>query len=288
MYKCEYLTVKKLQHFKILNDNRKIFNSMNQDFFAYYNDKNPLQKYVLRRQVYLLRFNNDYIGYLWITKYNKNNYFINSFNIQDEKHRLKGGYELIKVLKSNKVVNYECEKNNFNFILLEKLGFKHEEGTIELFKDIYRYEENSTSGNISFETLDIGKQEGIRRDLQNKIFMNNSRDPLTLKDIYYDEEQDYYWKEGSIFIKNNGEYVGYGQIIKDDQIPTIVNFGIIDEYRHRGFGRILLKHLLNLLFQKGYTKAKIKVHTGNITALNLYISTGFKQAREYYRWNLML
>jgi ribosomal protein S18 acetylase RimI-like enzyme len=288
MYKCEYLTLKKLQYFKILNDNRKVFNSMNQDFFSYYNNKNPLQKYALRRQVCLLRFDCNYIGYLWITRYNRENYFINSFNILDEKHRLNGGYELIRVLKPNKIVTYECEKNNFNFTLLEKLGFKSEEGTIELFKDIDRYEDNDVTENVSFEILEIGKQEGIRRDLQNKIFMNNSRDPLTLKDIYYDEEQDYYWKEGSIFIKYNGEYIGYGQIIKDDLIPTIVNFGIIDKYRHRGFGRILLKQLLNLLFKKGYTKAKIKVHTGNITALNLYISTGFKPVREYYRWNLVL
>ncbi|WP_406541200.1 hypothetical protein [Clostridium ljungdahlii] len=61
---------------------------------------------------------------------------------------------------------------------------------------------------------------------------------MTLEDIYFDEAQDYYFEKGAIFLKQNDEYIGYGQIVMENDIPVIVNFGILKEFR----GKNMVRH----------------------------------------------
>lgn len=245
-------------------------------------------KNFIKKQVKIIKFEKNYIGYIWLNKYQKNHYIINSLNISDEKHRLLAGYYLLSKFKHNTFIVYECEKNKFNFDLLEKLGFDKDEGTIELTRPIDENDKISLVQDVSFEVFVKGKHERIRCDLQNSIFTSTNREPLTLEDIYFDEMQDYYCDAGAIFIKFKDEYIGYGQIIEDDGIPFIVNFGIVNLYRNQGYGKLLLKYLINLLLDMNFLEVRIKVDEQNVKAFNLYRSMGFNKMRTYYRWQLQL
>ena len=94
--------------------------------------------------------------------------------------------------------------------------------------------------------------------------------------------------EGSIFIKYNNVVIGYGQIIKEGSIPIIVNFGILKDYRSRGYGKLLLSYLVNILYDKGYGEVRIKVNPDNHIAFRLYSSFGFKKVSECYRWTKII
>jgi GNAT superfamily N-acetyltransferase len=271
-----------------LNNQRAEFNSLNEDFFSFYNNLNSLQKILLTRQVTLLKYNNQYVGYIWIDKERKNQYFINSFYIIDESYMLSGGLCITKTLKRNSILFYDCEKNKNNFSLLEKLGFIKENGTMELKRKIHYKNTVLFDRAITLEPFIKGKHESIRCDLQNSIFMNTSREPLTLEDIYFDEQQEYFIDEGALLLKFENEYIGYGQIIMDSNLPTIVNFGIIEKYRYMGLGKLLLKSLINKIYDMNFNEVKIRVDSNNKIAYKLYTSEGFGLIREYYRWQLMI
>ena len=97
---------------------------------------------------------------------------------------------------------------------------------------------------ISIEKVVLKKDEELRCKLQNSIFSASTRIPLEVEDIENDIEQDYYIEDLSLFIKINNIAIGYGQIIYNRDMYTVVNFGILKEFRNYGFGKILLNHLI--------------------------------------------
>ncbi len=111
-------------------------------------------------------------------------------------------------------------------------------------------------------------------------FKSHDRIPLTKEDIYFDESQNYYVKDASFFIKKDDEYIGYGQVILENNIPFIVNFGILSNFRKEGYGKVLLNHILNKLKIKGFKKVMIRVSSENEIALNLYKSLGFYHIKK--------
>jgi ribosomal protein S18 acetylase RimI-like enzyme len=272
---------------KKLNENRNKFNPLNDNFFVSFSEKNLIQRLLLLRNVKLLKYNNDYVGCIWVERQQKAQYSIYSISFIDEYHASAGGSFLIKSLKTKGIFTYECESNSINVNLLQRFGFMREQGTIELKRDVKEQKESLVAQNISFECFVPGKHEKIRCEIQNNIFMDVSREPLTIDDIYFDIKQEYFLEEGSIFMKYKNEYIGYGQVILDDSIPTIVNFGILSDYRGKGYGKLLLNYLINLLHKMNFLQVKIRVYSDNYTALNLYISTGFEKIKEYHKWNLI-
>ena len=80
-------------------------------------------------------------------------------------------------------------------------------------------------------------------------------------------------------LKNNkGELIGYYEIEKHENKEfELINMGILSEYRSKGFGSLLLKHVLKKSFDN---KAdKVWVHTCSLDhkfALTNYLSRGFK------------
>lgn len=284
MYYCERLTRNNISVLKSLNENRKIFNELNEDFFEIYNSVNPVKQYLLRGNIKLIATGNKYAGYCWLEKNRRNCYNLRSFCAADISLSLPAFNCFMNSLKKNTMLTYECSKNDFNFQILEELGFSREDGAIELVRDIVPVDDLSVPEGISFETFIRGKHEELRCRLQNSIFMSNNRDPLNIDDIYYDVMQDYFMEEGSIFMKLDSRYIGYGQIILDGAVPTIVNFGIINEFRSRGYGKILLSELFRILYTHGYQKVRLKVDPDNYVAYKLYTRMGFRKSREYYKW----
>ncbi|MBL4934859.1 GNAT family N-acetyltransferase [Clostridium sp. YIM B02515] len=287
MYSCVTLNKKRLKKFSILNEKRKLFNELNENFFDYYNTINFTKQFFLSRSVKLLYTKDELTGYIWFSKYDDRHYVINSMYINGQQENLiKGFRELIESLKPRAFYTYYCEKNSINFSILEELGFYKRESTYIMCLNTCMFNNISVKDSVDIEPFKKGLHEQIRCNIQNEVFKNDSRIPLGIEDIYYDESQKYYYDEGSIFIKKDNEYIGYGQIIIDGDIPTIVNIGVIEGYRGKGYGRFLVESLIRIVIINGFKKVNLKVSANNSTALNLYRSLGFKIQRETCKWEL--
>lgn len=289
MFNCVALTRKNLNVFKYLNTSRTQFNTLNKDFFEVYNSSNFAQQIFLRKTVFLLKRSADeYCGYIWITKEDRGIYSIDSLYVSNELEDTFACYKalLSKINQSSKY-KFLCHDNLFNNMILNKLGFKIVQGTIELKYDLHSNIINfTTPDNITFEKFIRGQHELLRCKIQNNAFHSNGRIPLTVEDIYYDETQDYYIANCAIFIKENNKHIGYGQVILEDSGPVIVNLGILSEYRGKKYGRYLLLYLLKIIRECGYENAIIRVNSTNLIALNLYKDVGFKEISYKYLWEL--
>lgn len=285
MYNCVALNIRNLDYFKELNKAKDDFNRLNEDFFEVYHKSNFAQQIFLRRRVRLLKKDSNYIGYIWADMDDKNICSINALNVLRTSNFIP--YKaLIDTLKKNCTINYLCENNNYNFQILKEIGFTRKDGTLILYLDVTENIPLIIVEDLEFETLKKGIDEQKRCEIQNEIFKNDARLPLTIEDIYFDEVQSYYFDRGSVFLKKNGIYIGYGQIIIENNIPVIVNFGILKEYRGRGYSKSLLTYLIKIIKYSGFDKVKIKVKSTNKIALNLYEQIGFKITSEIYNWQI--
>jgi ribosomal protein S18 acetylase RimI-like enzyme len=61
----------------------------------------------------------------------------------------------------------------------------------------------------------------------------------------------------------------------------VIAFGVVPEYRGRGFGRWMLTHIANDLVQEDWNEILIEVRTDNLNALSLYRSCGFMEVTSY-------
>ncbi|MDP4087663.1 MAG: GNAT family N-acetyltransferase [Bacillota bacterium] len=284
MYKSERLQIATINELSRLNSKRLTFNLLNEDFSKYYRKSNFFGRYLLRRQVRLLTYNSQYIGYLWYSKIGtkKGVYCINALYV-DKEYIDKEVYKLFCDFNGGSIVYFDCKMTETSSSLLESIGFIRKNGTYELTKTI-NMKENIENSGLKFITFRRGRHEKLRCDIQNEIFRNSQREPLSVQDIYLDEMQEYYVNDWCIFLQSEGKIVGYGQIIMSNYKPLIVNFGVKDGYRHRGFGDILLCYLINILFDAGHKEVRIKVSTTNLPAYNLYRKKGFNVVDEYYTW----
>jgi ribosomal protein S18 acetylase RimI-like enzyme len=287
MYKIEGLKSKGLFRLKEINDKRKIFNALNEDFFqSYYNNENSLfKKFVLLKNVKVIYFNEDVVGYVWYEKLHNKHYILKSISFIEKAFFQEGTKYFLENFRPGNIFTYNCEKNDFNFSILEALKFMKEEDTLDLLRKVDKIQNIYLPQDISIEKFIAGKHEKLRCKLQNSIFQCANREPITIDDIIFDIKQDYYIEGGSVFIKYMDEYIGYGQLIIDEGEPTIVNFGIIKDYRNKGYADLLLKYIINIVYSLNYFEVKIKVYSENTKALNLYIKNGFKKFKENGIWN---
>lgn len=287
MYTYVKLKHKNIKEIKRINDSKQNFNKLNMDFWDIYSNSDFLGKIFLKRNFTLLTLDNTYIGYIWIEKKSKFNYYINALNIIEEKADFQTFSKLLDSLKNNCSYTFNCEKNSFNSKIIEKLGFNKTDTTYELYKDLKDFQYTlKLQKNITVETVNKGSKEKVRCRIQNEVFKNFDRVPLTLHDIYYDEMQSYYYEKGSILLKKDDFYIGYGQIIVESNIPTIVNFGILKDFRGLGYGKMLLNCLFNILKINNFEEIFIKVKADNMPAFNLYTQNGFKMHKQIDKWEL--
>ena len=241
-----------------------------------------ISKAKLLKNTLLIMDNKNVIGYIWCD--NLKDYVVYVKDICISKEYLdkskKFEFDSSVNLKNDKVFYYDgYDLENFNSILLN-LGFNI--SSKSLLKAI-----DFNSFNINNFLLDKeetylinfieNKDELKRCNIQNDIFEDESRVPLTIDDIYLDEMQDYYLREYSFFLKHHNKCIGYGQIIKFNDIYLIVNLGIIPKYRGVGFGEYLLSSILKKLKDDEIDdEIFIRVSEDNNLAIKLYSKLGFK------------
>jgi ribosomal protein S18 acetylase RimI-like enzyme len=284
MYSYVSLNRKNINELLELNEKREGFNKLNNDFDEYYKNINIAKQLIARRRVKLLKIDSKVIGYIWVSRYNKSSFYINSMYIDAEENLAKGYKLLMNSLKIKSMMLYNCEKNYKNFKILSEMGFVQREGVYDMDVQLAPWRIIENISDLVFEQFEKGKHEEIRCKIQNEVFKNDSRIPLTKDDIYYDEVQSYYFEKGSILLKKNDNYIGYGQIIFSEKIPTIVNVGLLKDFRNMGYGRILMLYLLKILDEHGFKEVRLRVSTDNYAALKLYKSFGFRVNNESHMW----
>ncbi|MFX0549020.1 GNAT family N-acetyltransferase [Hathewaya histolytica] len=278
-----------IEKLKELNNYNKQFNALNKDFLNIYSRSNLFKRFFLRKKAKVLKYNNEVIGFIWVNSFKKIKCTINQFYTLSEINLEIITSDIWKIFNKSSGVMYKCEDNELNEKLLSKLHFKKHKSIIEMelhLDDLKKYIINQTNKNVEIEYFKEGIHEQIRCNVQNSVFGNENRIPININDILEDEKQDYYIEGASLFLKLHGNYIGYGQLILEDDYLTIVNFGIVPEYRGKGYGKILLNELIELAFKicSEDKILKLKVHNINRTAINLYKSFGFKCYKKRSTW----
>ncbi|MHC1721187.1 MAG: GNAT family N-acetyltransferase [Clostridiaceae bacterium] len=290
MYKCVGLDKKSILEFRKLSDMSHDFNALNEEFFAHYLNYSFAGQIRQRRRVKLLKKQNLYIGFVWIENISMNSCIIRALFSMD-KENIDSYKALLESVDKCQTFLYSCRRNEYNFEVLEKLGFQKYTGEIELSLSGQAFEaalgkREAGIGDLNFKTFRIAKDEGLRCYIQNKIFEDEGRTPICLADILYDVSRSYYVKGGSFFLYKGYDCIGYGQIIINNGNPYIVNLGIIEEYRGKGYSKVLLLRLLEKIKEMGYNNVRLTVKSENEAALKLYWGFGFKNEYETYIWRL--
>ncbi len=302
MVMLEKLSLNNISIFKeIYNKN---FNqaSYNKDFFRCYEEQNFLIKYIYRKFIRLIKVNDNYIGYIWYEGgYGR---YIKVWALYiDLKYKDLIDDSTLSCFNKNILCYEEIDSIGTN-LLLERLGFIKENYTLLLKMNITNYSytelkskldnENQNSfkckintdnyNYLSIRNLYTGKDEILRCNIQNDIFAQLDRKPLTIDDIYADMAQDYFIQDLCFFGMINNDYIGYGQIIFNRNMYTIVNFGIVTKYRGNGFSKIFLSKIVDAAKKYGIDELFIRVDSTNLKALNLYKWIGFKEVNKILVW----
>jgi ribosomal protein S18 acetylase RimI-like enzyme len=77
------------------------------------------------------------------------------------------------------------------------------------------------------------------------------------------------------------EPVGSIGVVAEDRRVYLVAFGVLAEYRGRGFGRQILTQTVNRLVSENWDEILIELDASNRVALSLYGSCGFRETTSY-------
>lgn len=300
MVLLERLSSNNFENFKTLNLERFSKENYDKNFFEYYEKEKFFLKIFLKKFVKLFIYNKNVIGYIWYEVPVEIPVRVWSLYVKPEYLALLSP----NILNSfnNTILSYETCDNKTNNEMLSKLGFKKVKPSILMIMNLKNYNKTQQTDNlifslkdntkllkkinmvynsninevkISIEKVILKKDEELRCKLQNSIFSASTRVPLEIEDIENDIEQDYYIEDLSLFIKVNNIAIGYGQIIYNRDMYTVVNFGIVKEFRNFGFGKILLNSLIQKAKKINIDELFIRVEETNYSALKLYNWIGF-------------
>lgn len=309
MVLLERLSSNNFENFKTLNLERFSKENYDKNFFEYYENEKFFLKIFLKKFVKLFIYNKKVIGYIWYEVPVEIPVRVWSLYVKEEYLDLLSPNILNNF--NNTILSYETCDDKTNNEMLSKLGFKKVKPSILMSMNLEDYNKTQEINNlisslknninllktinllynynikevkISIEKVILNRDEELRCKLQNSIFSASTRVPLEVEDIENDIEQDYYIKDLSLFIKVNNIAIGYGQIIYNRDMYTVVNFGILKEFRHYGFGKILLNHLIQSAKNKNIYDLYIRVEETNYNALKLYNWIGFTPKSIINRW----
>lgn len=117
-------------------------------------------------------------------------------------------------------------------------------------------------------------------DTSMKTFDDSYEDSKSLLENCFESET----REQYLAVLND-EVIGLVSINQQRDEASIFGFGIVPEYRSKGYGKELLHLIIDRLWQTGITEIMIDVNSENAHALELYKKSGFyiEVAFDYYR-----
>lgn len=312
MVTIEKLSASSWDEFIELHNEGQSKHPYDKNFLEYYKKQNFLTKVLLKKFVKLFVYKNEYFGYIWHEAPLDLNIRVWSMYIREDKLQLLN--ENVLNLFDNSILTYDTVESSSTVKILEQLGFKETCPTLMMELDIDSYTKGTESliiqnkinnsfislnnqykslmnsdlingRNVYYKIYKEGKDEELRCRIQNSIFASSGRTALSADDIYSDTTQDYYIQGMSLFIRLKDSVVGYGQIIHNRDVYTLVNFGIIPEFRGYGLGKLIINELILLSQTKGIKKINLRVEEKNKGAIKLYKWAGFKEKLIISSWD---
>lgn len=271
------------------------FNLKKSILSKYFDDKYSnftfMHMYLYKDNIIIIQDDSEnYVGFIWTSRFNL------GVNIEalyiDENIDISAleFYMTSSVFENKKV--FFCTENELSiFNKLELLGFTEIKNIIDMkIDDFGNFDipEIILPKEITIRPFKFKEDDAIRCTLQNDIFQDINRIPLTVQDVISEQKSLYYLSNGGFFIMFKDIYIGYGQIINENYDYSIVNLGIIDEFKGNGYGKILTNYLMRHC-QMNYddiNTLKLKVDKNNSVARNLYSSLGFKEFDTQVIWKL--
>ncbi len=151
-----------------------------------------------------------------------------------------------------------------------------------------------------FLDYEFSKNKKIEKIEIKKLFkiILNDKNKYELNKFFYKQiGKDHFWRDRLVWTdkqwlkyssnplldtwvlkSDNDDLIGYYEIEKhDDKEFELINMGILNDYRSKGYGSLLLKHVLEQSLKDN--AKKVWVHTCSLDhkfALANYISRGFK------------
>lgn len=230
---------------------------------------------------FLYYINGDLVGYLGIASFGSNMDELNG--VVHPVWRRKGIFT-----KLCKLAVEESRSRSFNKILLLCDG--KSASAVEFIKSTgaaYSFSEYGMKLDISKAT-DASKGEIVLRKAlnadveeiqrQNAVFFGVSdSEPILLEEQEKNNEIIY-------IIELKGKSIGKIKVSREKDSAFISGFGIIPEYRGKGYGKKALREALNTLSKQGIYEVALDVAADNSKALNLYKSCGFEEqsTMNYY------
>lgn len=286
MITLQKLTSQNIDEFKKIYIKSRLSENYDRDFFKLYEEQNFVVKFLFKRFLRLFVYNSDIIGFMWYETPIDINVRIWALYIDDMCIDLLSG-NLLSNFNSS-ILSYEAVDTTRNINTLKNLGFKEVRPTVFMNLQIANYNTMSVNYSkdiIKFRKFKIGEDEKTRCKLQNDIFADFNRTPITIEDVYSDLNQDYYINDLAIFIVVNNNIIGYGQIVFNRDMYTVVNFGILSDHRGNGYGKLLLNKLITISKERAIKNLYIRVDENNFKAIRLYESAGFKEKYMISRWD---
>lgn len=232
----------------------------------------------------------NYLGFIWTSRFNLG-INIEALYIEESVDLSTLQFCITSSVFKNKNVFF-CTENDLSiFNKLELLGFVETKNIIDMKIDDFgnfHIPEIKIPKEVTIKPFKFREDDAIRCTLQNDIFQDINRIPLTIQDIISEQKSIYYLNNGGFFILFEDTYIGYGQIINENYDYSIVNLGIIDEFKGKGYGKILTTYLMRHC-QMNYddiNTLKLKVDKNNSVARNLYGSLGFEEFDSQVIWKL--
>ncbi len=90
----------------------------------------------------------------------------------------------------------------------------------------------------------------------------------------------------SVFIVEKNDRIGFIILWESGENGQIFDFGIIDEFRRKGYGKLLLNFAINYFKKNNVKIISLEVREDNLAAIKLYESHGFIKQRvisKYYK-----
>ena len=230
----------------------------------------------------LYYLNDELIGYAGISAFSRNIAEING--MVHPSFRRKGIFTKIIEIALD-----ECRKRNFKEILL--LGDDKSASAMKFIKKtkaIYSFSECRMTC-LEWEVKEINNESIVVKatnknaediDRLNTLFFGDVSSEMILPE---DEEKN---NNITYFIKIDDKIIGKIKTSEEEENSIYISgFGIIPEYRRKGYGRASLVKVLNKLKGENISKIELDVEIKNKNALNLYKSCGFKEGSimNYYR-----
>lgn len=227
---------------------------------------------------------NVLVAYLGISSFGGNIGEINGMTHPDWRRKglFKKLFELAvdacKNERFNKLLLLSDGKSNSGIEFIKALGGEYDfsEYRMELLNTTFSEDVSS----INLRKADKSDAKEIAR--QDAIFFNDT------EEIESFPKEDELPNQVSYMIELNEKIIGKIKIEYIDNLAFIFGFGILPDFRGKGYGKAALKRVINLINKKGIYNIELDVECKNNTALTLYKACGFegKSVMNYYKYSI--